>query len=264
MEYRDYTTLDFLRAGPVLTVLLDRPEVLNAANATMEIELSRFFTEVIDDDETRVVVLSGAGKAFSAGGDFDYMRALIDDPALLRKAIPHAKRLIFTLLDCPKPVIAKINGHAIGFGATLALFCDVTFAAEHVRIADPHVAIGLVAGDGGAIIWPQLIGYNRAKEYLFSGEPILAPDAARIGLINHAVPAAELDKRVDDYAQKVATMPVHAMRWTKTSINLGLKQQAHSFLDATFAYEVLSSGTADHREAVAALGEKRKPQFKDN
>jgi enoyl-CoA hydratase len=263
MEYLNYTTLVFEQDGPVLNVLLNRPEILNAANAVMEFELGRFFTEVIDDKQTRVVVLSGAGRAFSAGGDFDYMRALIEDPAMLRELIPHAKRVIFSLLDCPKPVIAKINGHAVGFGATLALFCDVTFAAEHARIADPHVALGLVAGDGGAIIWPQLIGYNRAKEYLLSGDPILAPDAARMGLINHAVPADELDERVNAYARKVAAMPVNAVRWTKTSINLGLKQQAHAFLDATFAYEVLSSGTADHREAVAAMAQKRKPQFTD-
>ncbi|RON37914.1 enoyl-CoA hydratase/isomerase family protein [Pseudomonas brassicacearum] len=263
MEYSNYTTLSFSRADGILTVSLDRPEVLNAANAEMEIDLARFFVEVIDDEQTRVVVLTGAGKTFSAGGDFDYMRALLENPALLRKAIPHAKRMIFTLLDCPKPVIAKINGHAIGFGATLALFCDVTFAAEHARIADPHVAVGLVAGDGGAIIWPQLIGYNRAKEYLFTGEFLLAPEAARIGLINHSVPADELDDRVNQYALKVAAMPVHAVRWTKTTVNIGLKQIAHSMMDASFAYEVLSSGTADHREAVAALTEKRKPRFKD-
>ena len=263
MDYNDYTTLSFQREGGVLTVSLDRPDVLNAANAVMEIELGRFFVDVVDDEQTRVVVLTGAGKTFSAGGDFDYMRALLENPELLRKAMPHAKRLIFSLLDCPKPVVAKINGHAIGFGATLALFCDVTFAADHARIADPHVAIGLVAGDGGAIIWPQLIGYNRAKEYLFTGEPLLAPEAARIGLINHAVPADQLDDRVDEYALKVAAMPVHAVRWTKTTVNLGLKQLFHSMMDASFAYEVLSSGTADHREAVAALSEKRKPQFKD-
>lgn len=262
MEYLHYTTLDFQREGTVLTVLLNRPEVLNAANAVMEKELARFFTEVIDDAATHVIVLSGNGNTFSAGGDFDYMRELLDDPAKLRNAIPHAKRVIFTLLDCPKPVIAKINGHAIGFGATLALFCDVTFAAEHARIADPHVAIGLVAGDGGSIIWPQLVGYNRAKEYLFTGEHLLAPEAARIGLINHAVPADELDQRVNDYASKVAAMPVNALRWTKISLNIGLKQVAHAMMDATFAYEVLSSGTNDHREAVAALTEKRKPQFK--
>jgi enoyl-CoA hydratase len=168
------------------------------------------------------------------------------------------------MLDCSKPIIAKINGHAIGLGATLALFCDVTFAAEHAKIADPHVAIGFVAGDGGAVIWPQLIGYNRAKEYLFSGEAILAPEAARIGLINHAVPAAELDQRVESYARKIAAMPARALQWTKASINIGLKQLAHSIMDASIAYEALSNLTQDHREALDAIGEKRKPVFKGN
>lgn len=261
MNYNNYETLAFERDGSVLTVLMNRPEVLNAANAQMEKELGRFFTEVIDDGQAKVIVLSGAGKAFSAGGDFAYMRALIDDPALLRSFIPHAKRVIQALVDCPKPVVAKINGHAVGFGATVALFCDVTFAAEGVRIADPHVSMGLVAGDGGAIIWPQLIGFNRAKEYLFTGEALTAVDAARIGLINHAVPAEELDARVKAFTDKIAAMPVHALRWTKTSINLGLKQLVSGMLDATFAYEVLSCGTPDHHEAVAAITEKRKPVF---
>src|SRR5690606_26283084 len=107
---------------------------------------------------------------------------------------------------CIKPVIAKINGHAMGLGATLALFCDVSFAAAEAKIADPHVALGFVAGDGGAVIWPQLIGYNRAKEYLFTGDPLTGEEAARIGLVNRALPAAELDAAVLAYANKVAAM----------------------------------------------------------
>src|SRR5690606_38074363 len=145
------------------------------------------------DADTRVVIFSGAGKAFSAGGDFDYIRELIDHPSRAWDGIQAGKRVIFAMLDCIKPVIARINGHAMGLGATLALFSDVSFAAEQVKIADPHVALGFVAGDGGAVIWPQLIGYNRAKEYLFTGEPLTGAEAARIGLINRAVPAEELD-----------------------------------------------------------------------
>lgn len=263
MEYKNYTTLAFEREGHVLNVLLDRPEVLNSANAEMEQELGRFFNEVLDDNVTRVVVLSGKGKTFSAGGDFAYMQQLLDDPSSVRRAIPYARRVIFALLDCPKPVIAKINGHAVGFGATLALFCDVSFAAEHSRIADPHVTLGLVAGDGGAIIWPQLVGYNRAKEYLFSGDSIFAPQAADIGLINHSVPSDELDERVSEYAHRLAGLPVNALRWTKTAVNIGLKQVAQTAFDAGFALEALSVGTDDHREAVHALKEKRKPEFKD-
>lgn len=262
MDYLHYKTLKFQRDGAVLTVTLNRPEALNAVNADTEPELARFFAEVAADEATRVIVLTGEGRAFSAGGDFTYLQKLIDDPNEHRKALALAKRVICAIVDCPKPVIAKINGHAVGFGATLALFCDVTFAVEHARIADPHVAIGLVAGDGGSIIWPQLVGYNRAKEYLFTGEPLLAPDAAKIGLINHAVAEGLIDAKVAEFAAKIAAMPVHALQWTKVSINLGLRQLVHSMLDATLAYEALSAGTNDHREAVAAIRDQRSPDFK--
>jgi enoyl-CoA hydratase len=261
MDQSAYQTLLFNRDGAVLTVAMNRPELMNAANATMEIELCRFFTDVSHDPETRVVVLTGQGKAFSAGGDFDYIREGMDCPELFWNALPYGKRLVFSLLDCSKPVIAKVNGHAMGLGATLALFCDVSFVAAHAKIADPHVAIGFVAGDGGAVIWPQLVGYNRAKEYLFTGEALLAPEAERLGLINHAVPAEELDQRVQAYAQKVAGMPPRAVQWTKASVNIGLKQLAHSIMDASMAYEALSNATQDHREAMDALRDGRKPSF---
>ena len=261
MNLNGYETLSLSQDGAVLTIALNRPELMNATNARMEIELCRAFTEVSHDADTRIVVLTGQGKAFSAGGDFAYMREAIEDPSVFWDALPYGKRLIFTMLDCPKPIIAKINGHAMGLGATLALFCDVSFAADHVKIADPHVAIGFVAGDGGAVIWPQLVGYNRAKEYLFSGEPLLAPEAERIGLINHSVPAEELDARVQAYALKVASMPARAVQWTKASINIGLKQLAHSIMDASLAYEALSNATQDHREAMDAIRDKRKPEF---
>lgn len=259
-----YKTLKIERKNGILTVALHRPEAKNAANAEMEAELCRFFTEVTHDPETRVVVLTGSGAVFSAGGDFAYMREVLDEQRKFWDAMVYGKRLIFSMLDCPKPIIAKINGHAMGLGATLALFCDVSFAAEQARIADPHVAIGFAAGDGGAVIWPQLIGYNRAKEYLFTGEPLLAAEAARIGLINRAVPAEELDAVVQAYAEKLVSMPARALQWTKASINIGLKQLAHSIMDASMAYEALSNVTADHSEALSAIEQKRRPDFTGN
>jgi enoyl-CoA hydratase len=165
------------------------------------------------------------------------------------------------MLDCPKPIIAKINGDAIGLGATLALFCDISFAADSARIGDPHVRAGFVAGDGGAVIWPQLIGYARAKEYLLTGTLIQAADAARMGLINYSVPAEELDARVAEFAGKLLNGAMMAIRWTKMSINIGLKQIATATMDASMAYEALSNLSHDHREAVAAFREKRKPIF---
>lgn len=259
-----YTTLLLQRDGNVLNVSFNRPEASNAFNPQMEVELRRFLMEVAHDAQTHVVVLTGAGKHFSAGGDLGYIREVMERPELFFPTIVEAKQLVQLLLDCPKPIIAKINGHAIGLGATLALFCDITFAANHAKIADPHVLVGFAAGDGGSIIWPQLVGYNRAKEYLLTGDAITAPEAERLGLINHAVPAEELDGRVSDLARRIASGPTRAVQWTKATINIGLKQLAAQAMDASIAYEALSNITADHREAVMAMIEKRKPNFTGN
>jgi enoyl-CoA hydratase len=261
MDLTGYETLLLAQEGPAITVTLNRPELRNATNYQMERELCRVFDEVNHDPAVHVLVITGAGEVFCAGGDFEYIRQNIADPPTSWDAGQRGKQIIFSLLDCVKPVVAKINGHAIGFGATLALFCDVTFAAEHAKIGDPHVSIGLVAGDGGAVIWPQLVGYARAKEHLFTGEPLLAPEAARIGLINHAVPKVELDRSVDAFVAKLLSMPPRALQWTKASVNIGLKQLAHSIMDASIAYELLSVTSEDHREAMAALKDKRKPKF---
>lgn len=261
MDYPTYETLELEQRGPVLTVWLNRPETLNALNAAMEKELIDFFRAVSTDPGTRVVVLSGRGNAFSAGGDYGYIQELIDQPRKAFDGMELAKHLVLSILDCTKPIVARINGHAVGVGATMALFCDVAFAVRDAKIADPHVAIGFVAGDGGAAIWPQLIGYSRAKEFLFTGDAIPAADAARIGLINHAVEADELDDAVNAFADKVASMPARAVQWTKASINIRLRQVAQSILDASLAYEVLSGRTSDHAEAVRARLEKREPKF---
>jgi enoyl-CoA hydratase len=155
-----------------------------------------------------------------------------------------------------------LNGDAIGLGATIALFCDVIIADDKARIADPHVKVGLVAGDGGAAIWPQLIGFARAKEFLMTGEMVRAPEAARMGLINHAVPAAELDEKVQQLANKLAKGATLAIRWTKRAANIQLRDVVTRVLDASVAYEAMSQRTADHAEAVSAFNEKRRPQFK--
>jgi len=262
MNISDYKALLLERDGGVLTVTLNRPETLNAFDEQMDIEMSRFFLDVAEDVETRVVVLTGAGRAFSAGGDIEHMQAVIDNPTLFLEGMQRAKKIVFSMLDCPKPVIAKINGHAIGLGATIALFSDLSYAADHAKIGDPHVKVGFVAGDGGAVIWPQLVGYAKAKEYLLTGDLVTAQEAARLGLINHAVPADELDAAVDAMAKRLANGASRAIEWTKASINIGLKQLAHSILDASIAYEALSNLTQDHQEAVNAFREKREPVFK--
>lgn len=261
MELSDYKAILLRRDGGVLHATFNRPDTLNAMDEQLEAELSRLFGDAAEDLETNVLVLTGAGRAFSAGGDIEQMQFLIDNPAQFLRTIPRAKHLIHAILDCPKPIIAKVNGAAMGLGATIALFCDLIIAANQAKIADPHVKVGFSAGDGGSVIWPLLIGYARAKEYLLLGDAITGEEAAKIGLINRAVPAEDLDRVVDEYAQRLDKGASRAIQWTKLSINIGLKQLATSILDASLAYEGLSNMTKDHQEAVNAFREKRPPRF---
>ncbi len=262
MDVGSFNTLTLTRRGRVLTITLNRPEALNAVDAAMHEELSRVFTAATLDPESDVVVLTGAGRAFCAGGDLLWMQDAIDRPETFEGAtVDEAKRIVFSMLDCDKPILCRLNGDAVGLGATLALLCDVIIAAEDARIGDPHVRVGLVAGDGGAVIWPQLIGYARAKELLMTGDLLTAAEAARMGLINHAVPAADLDGRVDALADKLARGATKAIRWTKRTINIPLKELAHTLMDTSLAYESLSNRTEDHQEAVRAFAEKRRPAF---
>ena len=261
MDYSRYKTLLTERRGRVLTITMNRPQALNAVNAALHEDLSRVFEDVRRDRGTDVAVLTGAGRAFSAGGDLRWMQEAIDDPENFEKVADEARWIVYSILDCDKPVICRLNGDAIGLGATVALFCDIIIAADTARIGDPHVSVGLVAGDGGTIIWPQLIGYARAKEFLFTGELITAPDAARIGLINHSVPVDELDSRVNAMADRLAAGATKAIRWTKRAVNSPLRQIAHAAMDSAIALESLSNLTRDHQEAVTAFGEKRKPRF---
>jgi len=159
-------------------------------------------------------------------------------------------------------VICKVNGDAIGLGTTVALLSDIVFAAENARFGDPHNNVALIAGDGGSVIWPQLIGYARARHYLFTGELLGAKEAQAMGLIHAAVPLEELNDKVDAYVDRLLKMPIQSVRWTKQTINIGLKQLAHSMMDAGMAYEAMAGQTDDHGEAIAAFREKRKPVFK--
>ena len=261
MNFSSYKAIIFRRDGCVLHATFNRPETMNAIENDLNADLDRLFLDVADDDETNVLVLTGAGRAFSAGGNIDAMQTAIDNPNQFLKGLTNGKRLIFSILDCPKPIIAKVNGPAIGLGATIALFCDMIIAARQSKIADPHVKLGFNAGDGGAVIWPALIGYARAKGFLFTGDAVTGEEAAQIGLINSAVASEDLDRVVDELAQRIANCAPRAIQWTKLSVNIGLKQLAHSILDASLAYEALSNQTKDHQEAVRAFREKRPPRF---
>lgn len=261
MDYDSYQAIVAVRHGRILTLTLNRPEALNAINEQLHEELSRIFYDVAGDRDTDVVVLTGAGSAFCAGGDLDWIDAMHGDPQAFARTVWEGKRLINSLLDIEQPVIARLPGHAIGLGATLALFCDIIYAADTAKIGDPHVSVGLVAGDGGAVIWPQLIGYPRAKEFLLTGDLLLAPRAAEIGLINYALPADQLDAAVYGMAERLAGGAVNAIKWTKASVNLGLKQIANAVLDTAFNFEAMSQMTQDHKIATQAFLNKQKPKF---
>lgn len=261
MNLDGYKNLLVRRDGKVLYVTMNRPETLNAVAGPMHGELERAFNDAALDDGTAVIVLTGAGRAFSAGGDIEDMQKLVDTPDDFFRGLIEGKRLLHAMLDCPKPIVARVNGHAMGLGATLALFSDIIVAANNAKIADPHVKVGFAAGDGGSVIWPQLIGYARAKEYLLTGDAITGEEAAKIGLINRAVPLEDLDRVVDEYAKKLANGAGRAIQYTKLSINVGLKQLVATVLEASFAYEALSNASRDHAEAVKAFREKRPPNF---
>ncbi|HEX4325251.1 MAG TPA: enoyl-CoA hydratase-related protein [Burkholderiales bacterium] len=260
MDYSAYECLRVERKGRLLTVTLDNPPK-NSWSQAMHRELSNIFYDIQLDAETDVIVLTGAGDTFSAGGDIPLMQKRIDDPSMMVRKNLEMKRIVYSLLELEKPIICRINGDAVGGGSTLALLCDISIAVDTAKFGDPHVKMGYVTGDGAAILWPQLVGYSRAKEYLLTGRLMSAVDAEKYNLINYAVPADQLDARVAEFADTLLNGASMAIKWSKTSINLPLRALAHSMLDTALAYQTLTNDSADHQEAVNAFREKRKPVF---
>jgi enoyl-CoA hydratase len=261
MNYTKYEALEVVRRGNVLHITLNRPEALNAIDRQSLAELSTVFIEASMDAEVDVVVLTGAGRAFSAGGDWNWMREQIRDPEQFYEGLVNAKRMLYSVIDCEKPIVCRLNGDAVGMGCTLALACDFVIADDHARLADPHVRVGLVTGDGGATLWSYFVGHMRAKQYLLTGDFIEAKKAEEIGLITCAVPADELDVCVASLVKKMASGPTRAVAWSKAVINIGLRQALSASLDAALSYEALSNQTADHKAAVEAFLKGEKPAF---
>lgn len=263
-DYSRYEKIKVELDDSILRVTLCNPEKRNIIDDETNKELADTFQDATFDPRVKVMVLAADGKVFSAGGDIVKMQKKIDDPALFYRGIANSRRLVFAALDCPKPTIAKINGDAVGLGATLALMCDFVIATDEAKILDPHVNVGLVAGDGGAFIWPHLIGYARAKRYLLLGEPILGKEAAEIGLIAASGTLEEVNELTEKYARKLARSATQSVSGTKITMNVPLRQAAQALLDVGMAYEGLSNITKDHQEAVTAFMEKRRPNFTGN
>ncbi|CAM3129813.1 enoyl-CoA hydratase/isomerase family protein [Mycobacterium colombiense] len=208
--------------GPIRTVTLNRPEALNAADADMHRRLSQIWVELADDPQARAVVLTGAGRAFSAGGDFDFMRSY-RDPECRWRVMEEARRIVTEMLHFPLPVVAAVNGPAVGLGSTLAALSDLVLVADNAFLADPHVMVGLVAGDGGAATLPAHMSLLHAKEFLFLGDRIEAQRAVAMGLANRVVPAADLSAEAHKLAARLARLPQHALRDTKRALNQSLE-----------------------------------------
>lgn len=267
-DFSRYRHID-VRHSPsgVTTVTLNRPESRNAVNAEMHEEIQDIWIDIARDYQTKVVVLTGAGSAFCVGGDVKDM-ATSDVPFGGGKGIHpavvtggEARRAIMYMLDVEQPVISAINGHAIGLGATLALCADISVMSSEARIGDPHVKVGLVAGDGGAVLWPLLVGPSRAKEFLLRGNLIDGTEAERIGLVNHVRPPDEVLGLAYELAEEIAALPPVAVRWTKFSVNRWLKDVYHQVFDVSIALEQVSIRTEDHKEAAAAFVERRPPRY---
>jgi enoyl-CoA hydratase len=264
IDYDRYAeSLRIEKEGSLLTLFLHNPEKLNATTEAMHWSLSRIWDDIDADPEVSVVILTGSGeRAFSAGGDAVKMKEDAQSIEFWVNAARESKRIIYGILACEKPIIARLNGHAVGLGASLALAADLAVGVAGAKFGDPHCNTGLTCADGGALLWPQQIGYARAKEFLFTGRLVTMEEAAEIGLINYAVPREELDAKVNELAQAIASNAARAVQMTKAVMNLPLRQAAISSMELGLATEIISSQTEDHMEAANAFIEKREPHFK--
>jgi enoyl-CoA hydratase len=244
-------------AGSVRVVTLNRPEALNAISPAMQTALISAWRQIASDTEARAVVLTGAGRAFSAGGDLDNLVRQQSDAELRRRSLRNMRRLADELIGFHLPVVAAVNGPAVGLGATLAILSDYVVMSENSYLADTHVSVGLVAGDGGAAFWPLLCGLLRAKSLLLMGERIRPAEAIQIGLANLVVSDHCLVQEATAVAHRLAELPAQAVQDTKRALNLHLKQAADGILDFSLAAESESFTTPDVAAAVARIRDRQ-------
>ena len=265
-DYSAYTALKLSKSHGIMTITISNPARRNAVTPQQSDELTRIWEDVWLDNEVSVIILTGEGQDFCSGADVSQLASgATTAPQAGRTPVNRTTRLakkhIYGILDCEKPVIAKVRGVAYGMGVNLALACDMVFAAPGARLCDSHVKAGMVAGDGGVLLWPMLIGMHRAKEYLMTGEPVFAEKAAEMGLINACIPDDQLDEHVQKFAEKLRDLPPHAVNYTKAALNVAMRQMAGAAFEMSLGYELYSMGTSDFKEATTAFVEKRKGRF---
>lgn len=259
--YPDYETLSISRSGTILKLAFNRPARLNAVNAQMHTDLADVFARIAYDLLTDVVVLTGNGKAFCAGGDIDWFQAITHDE--LELLFLEGRKIVLDFLEIEQPIIAAVNGPATGLGASLALLSDIIIVSERAKIGDTHVKVGLVAGDGGCVIWPWLVGPAKAKQYLLTGDLLTGQEAAAMGLVNEVVAEDHLLRRAEEWAQRFVLGSQPAIRGTKVAVNKLLRESVNLNLDTAMARERRCFDGSDHRESLAAFKEGRLPRFSD-
>jgi enoyl-CoA hydratase/carnithine racemase len=236
--------------GPVRIVRLNRPEQLNAINDELHFALTRLFPQLSADSDARVAVITGEGRAFSAGGDFDLLDRMANDRALRHDVIAEGRELVLNMLRCRVPVIAAVNGPAVGLGCSVIALSDVVYMAESAYLSDPHVTVGLVAADGGPLTWPLHTSLLLAKEYAFTGDRISAARAAEIGLANHVYPDDEVFAAALAAAHKIAKLPRQAVEATKRVLNVHVERAVLATIDFAMAAETESFDTPELRANV--------------
>lgn len=260
-RYARYQRLEFDRPAPrVLRIRMNNPERLNAADQAMHGELCEIWRHIDADPEVNAVILTGAGEAFSAGGDFEMIERIRTDFATRAKVWKEARDMVYNIINCSKPVVSAMRGPAVGAGLVCGLLADISIASKTARIIDGHTRLGVAAGDHAAIVWPLLCGMAKAKYYLLLCDPVSGEEAERIGLISLAVDDADLDARALEIATRLANGAQSAIRWTKYSLNTWLRNAGPAF-DTSLALEFLGFTGPDAEEGLASLREKRRPSF---
>jgi enoyl-CoA hydratase len=249
------------RPDGVLVITMNRPETLNATDEALHRQLADVWREVSRDPEVRVAVITGAGTAFSAGGDLRMIEAAVGEFAGASMLMREARDLVQGILDCEKPIISAINGVAVGAGLVVGLMADISIIAEEARFTDGHLRLGVAAGDHAAMLWPLLCGMAKAKYYLLTSEFIDGREAERIGLVSKCVPGDRLMDEALRVAVRLADGPQMALRWTKRALN-GWLQASSPIFEASLGLEMLSFLGEEAAEGVAALREKRRPDFR--